>query len=63
MLADSEHHNECNHSQNWVTVGKTKTNMGGVKWVSNPCVNRNDNILSTSLMQNAPTHQNRDPHL
>ena len=23
-LADSEPHNECNHSPNWVTVGKAK---------------------------------------
>ena len=44
MLVDSEIHDECNHSQNWVIVGKAKHNMGGVKWVSNPCVKRNDNI-------------------
>ena len=36
MLADSEPHDDCDHSQNWVTVGKAKQNKGGVKQVSNP---------------------------
>ena len=42
-LADSEPHNECNHSQNWVTVCKAKQKQGGVKQVINPHVKRNDN--------------------
>ena len=41
MLADSEPQDECNHSLNWVVVGKAK--QGGVKWVSIPHVKRNDN--------------------
>ena len=28
MLADSEPQEECNQSQNWVTVGKAKQNGG-----------------------------------
>ena len=36
MLADSEPKEECCHSLNWVTVGKAKIKMGGVKWVSSP---------------------------
>ena len=28
-LVDSEPHNECDHSQNWVMVGKAKQNKGG----------------------------------
>ena len=36
MLADSEPHNECDYSWNWVMVGKAKHNKGGVKWVSTP---------------------------
>ena len=28
MLADSGPNNECDHSQNWVTVGKAKQNKG-----------------------------------
>ena len=47
MLADSEPHEECNQSQNCVTVGKA-TKMGGVKWVSNPCVRKNDNVVCLS---------------
>ena len=43
MLVDSEPHNECNHSLNWVMVGKAKQ-KGGVKWASTPNVKRNDNI-------------------
>ena len=57
-MADSEPDDECDHSWNWVTVGKAKQNMGGVKWVSTPHVKRNKRQhLSTSLMQNSPTHQ------
>ena len=29
MLVDSEPNNECDHSLNWVTVGKAKHNKGG----------------------------------
>ena len=29
MLADSEPNDECDHSQNWVMVGKAKQNKGG----------------------------------
>ena len=29
MLADTEPHNECDHSQNWVMVDKAKQNKGG----------------------------------
>ena len=36
MLADSEPHDKCNHSQNWVMVGKAKQNKGRVKLVSTP---------------------------
>ena len=36
MLADSEPPDECDHSWNWVMVGKAKHNKGGVKWVSTP---------------------------
>ena len=35
MLADSEPHDECGHSPNWVMVGKAKQ-KGGVKQVSTP---------------------------
>ena len=38
MLVDSEPNDECDHSQNWVMVGKAKQNKGGVKQVSNPHV-------------------------
>ena len=37
MLADSEPHDECDNSQNWVTVGKAKHKKGGVKQVSTLC--------------------------
>ena len=47
MLVDSEPQEECNQSQNWVTVGKAKQN-GGVKWVSNPHVRENDNVVYLS---------------
>ena len=43
MLVDSEPYDKCDHSQNWVMVGKAKQNKGEVKWVSTPCVKRNDN--------------------
>ena len=43
MLADSEPHDECDYSWNWVMVGKAKQNKGGVKQVSNSGVKRNDN--------------------
>ena len=43
MQVDSEPHDECNHSQNWVMVGKAKQNRGGVKQVSTPHVKKNDN--------------------
>ena len=46
---------ELGHSRQ----GQTK--MGGVKWVSNPHVRKNDNVVYLSDMQNAPTHQKRDP--
>ena len=39
--ADSKPQDECNHSLNWVMVCKAK--QGGMKWVSIPCVKRNDN--------------------
>ena len=39
MLAISKLKEECYHSLNWVMAGKAQINeMGGVKWVSNPCV-------------------------
>ena len=44
MLADSEPHNECNHSQNWVMVGKAKQNKGGSEMGKYPNVRRDDNI-------------------
>ena len=44
MLVDSEPQEECNQSWNWVMVDKTKQN-GGVKWVSNPCVRKKDNVV------------------
>ena len=31
MLADNEPGDECDHSQNWVMVGKAKQNKEGVK--------------------------------
>ena len=31
MLADSESHNKCDHSWNWVMVGKAKHNTGGIE--------------------------------
>ena len=34
-LADNEPHNECNHSWNWVTVGKAKQNKRGVSEMGN----------------------------
>ena len=43
-LADSKPQEECNQSWNWVMVGKAKQKWGGVKWVSNPHVRKNDNI-------------------
>ena len=36
MLADSEPMEGCYHPLNWVTAGKAKIKMGGVKWVSSP---------------------------
>ena len=54
MPADSEPDIECDHSQNWVMIGKAKQNKG-VKWVSNPHVKRNKRQhLSTSLTWNTP---------
>ena len=61
MLADSEPHDDCNHSQNWVMVEKAKHNKGGSEMGKYPHVKRNDQHLSTFLMQNAPTHQKRTP--
>ena len=47
MLADSETQQECDQSQNWVMVGKAKQN-GGVKWLSNPHVRKNNNVVYLS---------------
>ena len=44
MLGDSEPKEECDQSHNWVMVGKANRNRGGVKWVSNPCVRKNNNV-------------------
>ena len=40
-VADSEPHEECDYSPDWIMVGKAK--KGGVKWVSTPHVKRIDN--------------------
>ena len=38
-----------------------QTKMGGVKWVSNPHVRKNDNVCLLSLMWNAPTLPKEGP--
>ena len=40
MLVDSEPHNECDHSWNWVTVGKAKHNKGGSEMGKYPPMSR-----------------------
>ena len=44
MLVEGEALDECEQSQNWIMVGKAKQKQGGVKWVSNPHVRKNNNI-------------------
>ena len=53
-LADSEPKEECYHSLNWVTAGKTNQMEGGVKWESSPRVGK-ESQWSTTPMWNAPT--------
>ena len=60
-LADSEPYDECNHAWNWVTVDKTKQNKGGSEMGKYPLCQEEWQHLSTSLMQNAPSHWKRDP--
>ena len=56
MLEDSEPEEECYHSLNWVTAGKTKQkHEGGVKWESSPHVRVGKANESATLMWNAPT--------
>ena len=56
MLADSEPQEGCNQSWNWVTVGKAKYN-GGVKWVSNPCVGKKDEVVCLSDVECSYPHK------
>ena len=59
MPVDSEPQDGCDHSPNWVMVGKAKQG-GGVKWVSTPLCQEEGQCLTTSLTWNAPTHMKRD---
>ena len=48
MLADSEPRDECDHSWNWVMVGKAKQNKGGSEMGKYPHVKRNDKSVYLS---------------
>ena len=56
-LADSEPHDECDHSHDWVMVGKAKHNEGGSEMGKYAPCQEEWQHLYTFQMWNAPTHQ------